>query len=50
MDRCGNGVRVILENSENLPGRRPIYEMFGDESRLTIYTTDPAAGASETTT
>ena len=47
MDRHGDGVRVILENSENLSVKRPVYEMFGDELRLTIYATDPATGASE---
>ena len=49
MDRRGNGVRVILENSEKLSGRRPIYEMFGDELRLTIYAADPAAGGEAAT-
>ena len=48
MDRRGNGVRIILENSEKLSGKRPVYETFGDELRLTIYAADPAAGASET--
>ena len=46
MDRRGNGVGVILENSEKLSGKRPVYETFGDELRLTIY----AAGASEAAT
>ena len=45
MDRRGNGVRVILENSEKLSGKRPVYEMFGDELRLTIYAADPATGS-----
>ena len=50
MDRRGNGVRVILENSEKLSGKRPVYELFGDELRLMIYAADPAAGASEAAT
>ena len=50
MDRRGNGVRVILENSEKLSGKRPVYETFGDELRLTIHAADPAAGASEAAT
>ena len=50
MDRRGNGVRVILENSEKLSGKRPVYEMFGDELRLTIYAADPAAGGPEAAT
>ena len=50
MDRRGNGVGVILENSEKLSGKRPVYETFGDELRLTIYAAEPAAGASEAAT
>ena len=50
MDRRGNGVRVILENSEKLSGKRPVYEMFGDELRLTIHAADPAAGGPEAAT
>ena len=50
MDRRGNGVRIILENSEKLSGKRPVYETFGDELRLTIHAGDPAAGASEAAT
>ena len=50
MDRRGNGVGVILENSEKLSGKRPVYEMFGDELRLTIYGAEPAAEASEAAT
>ena len=50
MDRRGDGVRVILENSEKLSGKRPVYETFGDELRLTIYAAEPAGGASEAAT
>ena len=43
MDRRGEGVQVILRNSEVLSGRRPQYEMLGEsELRLTIYAADPA--------
>ena len=38
MDRRGEGVQVILRNSEALSGRRPQYEMLGEsELRLTIF-------------
>ena len=42
MDRRGEGVAIILDRSERLPGKRPVYRLFNDaELRLTIY----AAGA-----
>ena len=45
MDRRGEGVRVILDNSERLSGRTPTYRMIGDaELLLTIYAAQ--AGAS----
>ena len=38
MDRRGSGVPVILAKSEELSGRRPLYELLGEsELRLTIY-------------
>ncbi len=38
MDRRGAGVDVILQESEQLSGRRPIFENIADmELRLTIY-------------
>ena len=38
MDRRGEGVRVILENSERLSGRTPEYRLIGDaELLLTIH-------------
>lgn len=41
MDRRGEGVQVILRNSEELSKRRPRYEMLGEsELRLTIYAAD----------
>ena len=42
MDRRGNGVPVILEKSEKLSGKRPVYDMLGEaELRLTIYAAEP---------
>jgi predicted HTH transcriptional regulator len=38
MDRRGEGVRIILENSEDLARRRPEYRLFDEaELRLTIF-------------
>lgn len=38
MDRRGEGVRAVLDRSEDLSGKRPVYELFDDaELRLTIY-------------
>jgi predicted HTH transcriptional regulator len=38
MDKRGEGVRIILENSERLSGRRPEYRLIDDsELLLTIY-------------
>jgi predicted HTH transcriptional regulator len=38
MDRRGEGVRIILENSEQLAGRRPEYRLFDDaELLLTLF-------------
>ncbi len=37
MDRRGEGVPAILARSAKLSGKRPVYELFGDELRLTIY-------------
>ena len=45
MDRRGEGVPAILARSRRLAGREPVYEMFGDELRLTIYAADPAAAS-----
>jgi ATP-dependent DNA helicase RecG len=50
LESRGEGVRRILEVSEAHSGRRPIYELFGEELRLTIWAqpsphdTDDAAG------
>ena len=44
MDRRGAGGPAILSRSRRLSGREPVYELFGDELRLTIYAADAAAG------
>ncbi len=43
MDRRGEGVPAILARSTKLSGKRPIYDLFGDELRLTIFAASPAA-------
>ena len=37
MDKRGEGVPVIMEESEQLSGKRPTFEMVGEELLLTIY-------------
>jgi ATP-dependent DNA helicase RecG len=37
LESRGEGVRRILSASEARAGRRPVYELFGDELRLTIW-------------
>lgn len=37
MDRRGEGVPAILTRSSRLSGKQPVYELFGDELRLTIF-------------
>ena len=37
LESRGEGVRKILEASEAHSGRRPVYELFGEELRLTIW-------------
>ena len=43
LESRGEGVRKILEDGEAHSGRRPVYELFGDELRLTIWAKRPAA-------
>lgn len=46
IERRGEGVRIILENSERLSGRRPVYRLLDDaELMLTIYAANGAGGA-----
>ena len=37
LESRGEGVRRILEDGEAHSGRRPVYELFGDELRLTLW-------------
>ena len=37
LERRGEGVGIILNESEALSGKIPIYEMFDEELRLTIF-------------
>jgi hypothetical protein len=37
MDKRGEGVPVIVNESEQLSGRRPEYRMAGEELQLTIF-------------
>lgn len=45
MDRRGEGVPAILTRSRRLSGKQPVYEVFGEELRLTIF----AAGGQDPT-
>ena len=46
MARKGDGVPAILARSRRLSGRDPVYELFGNELRLTIYAADPGVEGS----
>ena len=37
LERRGEGVRIILNESKALSGKTPVYELFGEELRLTIF-------------
>ena len=37
LERRGEGVGIILNESEQLSGKRPVYQMFGEELCLTIF-------------
>ena len=37
LERRGEGVGIILNESEKLSGKTPAYELFGEELRLTIF-------------
>ena len=37
LESRGEGVRKILEHGEKHSGRRPVYELFGNELRLTVW-------------
>ena len=44
LESRGEGVRKILQNGEAHSGRRPKYELFGDELRLTLWAKMPPVG------
>ena len=44
LESRGEGVRKILEDGEAHSGRRPLYELFGDELRLTLWARACPAG------
>ncbi len=46
MDRCGAGVPAIVARSRRVSGRQPVYELFGDELRVTICAADAAGSDS----
>ena len=37
LERRGEGVGIILRESENLSGQKPVYQMYGEELCLTIF-------------
>ena len=41
LESRGEGVRKILQDGEAHSGRRPMYELFGDELRLTLWAKNP---------
>ena len=41
LERRGEGVSIILNESEALSGKTPVYELFDEELRLTIFAAKP---------
>ena len=41
LERRGEGVGIILNESETLSGKTPLYEMFDEQLRLTIFAAKP---------
>ena len=41
LERRGEGVSIIFNESEALSGKRPVYELFDEELRLTIFAAKP---------
>lgn len=41
LERRGEGVGIILNDSETLSGKTPVYELFDEELRLTIFAAKP---------
>ena len=48
LERRGEGVNIILNESEKLSGRMPLYELFGEELRLTIFAAKSLQDTDET--
>ena len=44
LESRGEGVRIILQDGEAYSGRRPMYELFGDELRLTLWARNALSG------
>jgi len=42
LERRGEGVGIILNESETLSGKTPVYEVFDEELRLTIFAAKPS--------
>ena len=42
LESRGEGVRKILQDGEAHAGRQPVYELFGNELRLTVWAKQPA--------
>ena len=38
LERRGEGVGIIFSESERLSSKKPVYEIFGEELKLTIFT------------
>ena len=47
LERRGEGVGIILNESEELSGKTPIYEVFDEELRLTIFAAKPPGETEE---
>ena len=48
LERRGEGVRIILNESQALSGKTPVYELFGEELRLTIFAAKSLQDSDET--
>lgn len=46
LDRRGERAPAVLAGSRRVSGRQPVYELFGNELRLTVHAADPAAEGS----
>lgn len=47
LERRGEGVGIIFRESENLSGRRPVYDMADGELKLTIYASESLQGLTQ---